>query len=410
LWKGTKKKNITFEEFFETIDKYKDINCCQFCNDKKNSENYYICKTCSNKILCSNCLKEHNKEDNIIKIKIDSSCIKHCNPYEYYCPICKENKCSYCSIEHDEEHEKSEILLKNKFLKKKKLVIFKNNIKNINSIKEKIENTIDSVIKELEEKIMLINNLKNKFFEGLKMQLKFTDLVLQNYEKKIIDFDVNYFLINNLEHQINFNLYELNFSLEDSLEKKIETVISYMKENLKNQFKINENDLNNSKINNENDHIIDVDYEHKINFEFGVNSILDFNKYLLALIDNQSIIFISKNNYEIKFIIKERCIKNIKVCRKINEEKLLASTSESIVIIKIIDNRDYKIIQKYNFNEFYSFDCNQNLDIIYMKKKEKKFLLKLLIVYLYIYYHIQIMRIQKFLVLLSQMIIVDYYL
>ena len=52
------------------------------------------------------------------------------------------------------------------------------------------------------------------------MQLKFTDLVLQNYEKKLIDFDMNYFIINNLENQTNIDLDELNFSLNDSLEKK----------------------------------------------------------------------------------------------------------------------------------------------------------------------------------------------
>ena len=370
--KEEKTKNIPFEEFFETIEKYENINCCQFCKNKKPSENYYLCKTCSNKILCSNCFKEHNKEDDIIKFKIDSSCKKHCNTYEYYCPICKENKCSYCSIDHDEEHEKKEILLKNKLFKNKKLVEFKNKIKEILTIKDKIENTIDSVIKELDEKITFIKNLKNKFFESLKMQLKFTDLVLQNYEKKLIDFDINYFLINNLENQTNIDLNELNFSSNDSLEKKIEKLTSYMKENLENQFKSNYNDLNNNKINNENDDIIDVDYNFKKEFDFEVKDILDFNQYLLALAQEQSIIFISKNNFEKKFEIVEKVLENIKLLRKIDEENILVFTSNNYIIIKIIQNCDYNIIQKYNFNNSYPYDFRANLDLLYITKQIKK--------------------------------------
>ena len=142
----------------------------------------------------TNCFKRHNKDDDIIKFKIDSTCKKHCNPYEYYCPICKENKCSYCSIEHNEEHGKKEILLKNKLLKKNKLIELKKKIKKIYTIKDKIENTIASIIKELEEKILLIKNLKDNFFESLNMQLKLTDLVLQNYEKKIPRFLSVFFL------------------------------------------------------------------------------------------------------------------------------------------------------------------------------------------------------------------------
>ena len=367
--KEQKTTNIPFEEFFETLDKYENINCCQFCKNKKPSENYYICKTCSNKILCSNCIKEHNKEDDIIKFKIDSSCKIHLNPYEYYCPICKENKCSYCSIDHDEEHEKKEILLKNKLFKNKKLVEFKNKIKEILTIKDKIENSIDSVIKELDEKITFIKNLKNKFFESLKMQLKFTDLVLQNYEKKLIDFDMNYFLINNLENQTNIDLDELNFSSNDSLEKKIEKLTSYMKENLENQFKSNDNDLNNNKKNNENDDIINVDYNFKKEFDFSVKDILDFNKDLSALTQDKSILFISKNNFEKKFEIIEKCLDNIKFLRKIDEENILVFTSNSIIKIKIIQNCDYNIIQKYNFDLSYPFDLKANLDLLYITKE-----------------------------------------
>ena len=53
--KERKTKDIPFEGFFGTIKKYEDINCCQFCRDKNSSQKYYLCKTCSNKILCQKC-------------------------------------------------------------------------------------------------------------------------------------------------------------------------------------------------------------------------------------------------------------------------------------------------------------------------------------------------------------------
>ena len=116
--KERKTKEIKFEEFFATINKYEDINFCQFCKNKNPSQKYYLCQTCSNKILCQNCFEVHDKKDEVFKFKIDSTCKKHYNQYETYCPKCKESKCSYCSIEHDESHENEEILLKKNYLEK----------------------------------------------------------------------------------------------------------------------------------------------------------------------------------------------------------------------------------------------------------------------------------------------------
>ena len=67
-----------------------------------------------------------------------------------------------------------------------------------------------------------------------------------------------------------------------------------MKENLENQFKSNDNDLNNNKINNENDDIINVDYNFKKEFDFSFKDILDFNKDLLALTQTNQFYFYQK--------------------------------------------------------------------------------------------------------------------
>ena len=175
-----------------------------------------------------------------------------------------------------------------------------------------------------------------------------------------------------MENQFNFNLYELKFNLNDSLGKKIEKITSYMEENLKNQFKLNDNDLNNNKINNENKDIIDADYNLQKEFDFEVKGILDINKYLLALMLNQSIIFISKKNFEKEFEINEKCLNKLKIIRKIDEENILASTYCNIIIIKIIKNCDYNIIQQYNFDLLYSIDFNSNFDLLYMEKEVKE--------------------------------------
>ena len=53
--KEGKTKNIDFKQFFEELKKYKIINCCQFCKKINKTQKYYLCKTCSNKILCETC-------------------------------------------------------------------------------------------------------------------------------------------------------------------------------------------------------------------------------------------------------------------------------------------------------------------------------------------------------------------
>ena len=87
-------------------------------------------------------------------------------------------------------------------------------------MKNSIEEKINSVIKELEQKIEFLKNLEKNFFENLNMQLKFVDLVLQNYEKKMKEFDINYYIIYNLKNIFNFNLLKLNLNENDSLFKK----------------------------------------------------------------------------------------------------------------------------------------------------------------------------------------------
>ena len=371
--KEGKTKNISFDKFFESLKEYADINCCQFCKKKNPSQKYYLCKTCSNKILCENCYEEHNKKDDIIKFKIDSTCRKHYNPYESYCPICKENKCSYCSIDHDENHEKDEFFLKKKLLKKNKLDGFKNTIKKIKNDRDKIKEKINSVIKELEEKIAFINNLKEKFFECLNMKLKFVELVLFNYEKKLKDFDANFFVINNLENQIKFNLLDFNLNKNDSLDKKIENTYYYLNQNLNSHFNPDNQEIGGEKIKSENlwdNNITDVDYESRNEFKYEPKGFLDFNKDLFVFYSSYSIFFQSKDNFQTKFQIEEFGLGMIEMCKKISDEKILIYTNKSITLVDIIDNNDYKVAKKIDFYEKI-YDFNSNFNLIYLNHKYK---------------------------------------
>ena len=385
--KEGKTKEIPFENFFESLKKYEDINCCEFCKDKNLSQKYYLCKTCSNKILCEKCYNEHSNKDDVIKFNIDSTCKIHYYPYESYCPMCKENKCSYCSIDHDESHEKDEILLKKKLFKKNKIEAFKKKINTIQNNKDNIEKKINIIVKELEEKIEFINNLKKKFFECLNMKLQFVELIMNNYEKKLENYDVNYFIINNLESQMKFNLLELNVNKNDSLDKKLENVASYLQKNLNSQFNLDNKEESDNIQEPEkiwDNDITSIEFVKIKEFDYDVIGFLDFNKYLFAFYSYNSIYFISKNDYKTIFQLKEYGIEEIKICKKISDEKLLILTTKEIIIIDIIDNNDYKIYKRIDFqNNIYDF--NSNLNLLYLNYQNQynnyykyKFSIKLL--------------------------------
>ena len=391
--KENKKKTISFIKFFDNIDKYKYSNCCQLCKKKSKSQKYYLCKTCSNKIICQNCYEKHNKDDNIEKLtKLDSLCRKHFNQIESFCDICKEHKCSYCIPEHEEEHEDKEYLIRDILFKKKKLDNFKNNLKNISEMKQNIEKQINEVINQLQTKIELLIKLKNKFYEDLNMKIKFTDLVYKNYLKKFKDTDLNYYLIKNLENQIDFGLKDLKINKENNLDNRITQIINYLNSNINSHFNIKsdinlyEEENNNFNDIKEND-AIDIDYNIKKQFNYlNILGILDFNDDLYAIYDDSLLRFISKKNDMIKFEIKEKDLSQIKSCQKNEENKILVLTEGYLIFIKILENSDYIILNK-NQISIGKFEFNSSLNLLFYyyyniyfllfpKYNEQKFLLE----------------------------------
>ena len=133
--------------------------------------------------------------------------------------------------------------------------------------------------------------------------MKFTEFILDNYEKKLKDFDLNYYNIINLEKQINFNLLKLNYNEKNSLDKKIEIITQYLNQNLSAQFIFDndkmgkmENFQNVEKINEINGIICE-----KINeFDKGIRHFVDFNKVLFIFCTENIIYLLSKQNFEKK--------------------------------------------------------------------------------------------------------------
>ena len=368
--KDRNNKRISLKNFFDNINKYKDFNCCQLCIEENLSQKYYLCKTCSNKIICKKCYEKHNKDDNIENLsKIDSLCRKHFNQIESFCDICKENKCSYCIPEHEEEHKNKEYLIRDKLFKKNKLDTFKNNLKNISEIKQNIEMQINDLINELKKKIELLNDLKNKFFDKLNMKIKFTNLVYQNYFQKFKNTDLNYYLIKNLESQIDFNLQDLKINNENKLENKVEQIITYLNSNINNHFN-NKSENNfyeegNNNINEVNINAIDVNYKIERQFEFNnIIGFIDFNEDLYAIYNLYEIKFISKNENIIKFEINEKDLYEIKSCQRNEDNKILILTNKYLIFIKILENSDYIILNKYSLS-LYKFEFNSSLSLLY---------------------------------------------
>ena len=317
------------------------MNCCQLCKNKNPSQIYYLCRTCSNLIICGKCYINHNKNDDIERLnKIDSLCRKHFNQIESYCDICKENKCSYCESDHDKTHKNREYLLKDIFLDQSLLDRFVRNYEDIFKIKSKIEENINKVIKELKNKIELLKNLKIRFNESLEAKIKISNLVYQNYQAKLKKYDLNYFTIKNLKDQINFKLLNFENIKENNLDKRIEQLSSYINNNINIQFNNESNEIIKSKEmigkeDNKKENHYNIDINYKISKEFNINNIIgyiNFNDEFLIVYSKSSIFFIYKKvsfiNYflnnisNIKFEIKEYNLNNILTCKKILEDQI----------------------------------------------------------------------------------------
>ena len=365
--KEKKIKRISSKTFFENISKYNDFNCCQFCQEKNKEQKYYYCKTCS-KIMCKNCFKKHEQDDDIEKLnKIDSTCRKHLNPIESFCKICNKNLCSYCNTEHDENHKNSEVFVRDKILRKNKLEEFEKSLKKIKNNFNNIEIQINELIKELKEKIEQIINLKNTFFDILNMKIKLSSLVYKNYLQKLNETDLNFTLIQNLENQLNFYLPSFQINKDETFAIKVEKAISYLQQNINNKFdsdekkefeEIEENIFNEGVKAQNIDFIIDKTIKAT-----NIIGYIDLNSNLYGIYDSETLYFLNKNNGSQNFEIYEEELSDIKTCKKYGKDKAIVLSKNYLSIIEILKDCEYLITKKYPIS-FQAFDFNTKLDLV----------------------------------------------
>ena len=279
---------------------------------------------------------------------------------ELLCQNCLEKmdqkKCSNIQIKC--ESERPDERFKSLLIEKEKLDLFEKNIRNASEIKKQIKNYIDSVINELYEKIEYIESLAKTFFESLEIEIKFSELLYQNYQQELEKNNLHSFLVQNFENHINFYVPELNISKKDSLKEKINKINSYLNQNINNKFQkveIKEEKQNNN---------IDANYQIKTSITFKAKGFFDYNESLFGLFNNNIIKILTKNKFEDKITIKESIIKDITACQKNKGNKIVVFTKNRIFFIEILDKYSEYIISGNNyFSEYESLVFNLNLDL-----------------------------------------------
>ena len=247
-----------------------------------------------------------------------------------------------------------------KVIEKSKLDLFEKNLKNADFMKKKIKEIIDSVIEELIEKIKTIRNLEQTFFESLEAEIKMSKFLYEIYQQEIKNRNVNCFISKELANHINFFIPELKIDNTTSLNERINNIIFYVNENINNKFQKFEKE----------EKIINIKYQINTKIKMNIKGIFNYNENLLVTYDDYTIKFIAKNTLQNKFTIMETEIKNIKRCKKKNEEDIIFILALSyIFIIKIFLQYDeYKILEKVDISKYDTVIINSICDLLAFKK------------------------------------------
>jgi len=103
----------------------------------------------------------------------------------------------------------------------------------------------------------------------------------------------------------------------------------------------------------------------KTSINFISKGFFEYNKSLFALYDYDKIKFFTKNKFENKITIKESLIKDIKICQKNEENKIVVFIPKKIFIIQIIEHyNEYMILDQKDINEYNNLIFNSKLDLM----------------------------------------------
>jgi surface protein len=161
---------------------------CKFCkkteyeliNDENNKDNILLLCSCG-VIYCQKCKESHDKneiKDKNIKHSFieyknkDYFCIEHNLEYFGYCHKCKKNICEKCEKEKHDNH---------KIDYYKKVSPTESFIQKIEELNKNLISKVTKFNQELKELIELINNISHNIQNDLKIFLKISSNVIENF-------------------------------------------------------------------------------------------------------------------------------------------------------------------------------------------------------------------------------------
>ena len=210
-------QNYTFSNFIDMQSKIPDITSCNFCKNGNytHTSNFDYCYTCQ-KIFCKKCENKHKNSKECNKTKtsdknpkdtspfylVDSFCVTHAYPTNYYCIDCNRYVCDICLKNTHKFH--SIKFYDNDYVEK--LIA---NHKQLIEVTKKFYRNLEKVFNDM------IESIKKKFYDLLDLK-----------QKKLM---IKENLIQNLElYKKNYNLVESVANLEYDLYKFKNTRYSYI--------------------------------------------------------------------------------------------------------------------------------------------------------------------------------------
>ena len=210
-------QNYTFSNFIDMQSKIPDITACNFCKNGNytHTSNFDYCYTCQ-KIFCKKCENKHKNSKECNKTKtsdknpkdtspfylVDSFCVTHAYPTNYYCIDCNRYVCDICLKNTHKFH--SIKFYDNDYVEK--LIA---NHKQLIEVTKKFYRNLEKVFNDM------IDSIKKKFYDLLDLK-----------QKKLM---IKENLIQNLElYKKNYNLVESVANLEYDLYKFKNTRYSYI--------------------------------------------------------------------------------------------------------------------------------------------------------------------------------------
>ena len=290
-----------------------EINLEYYLNNNKNSLNKIDCFECKKKqennflrfqycvtckqVLCINCITSHtDKQHQYIPLsRYDSTCLEHNQSFSHYCKNCNKNICLLCLNNHQQHNI---ILLSQIFINDDYLQIIKNKENDI----FKIKNIKNEIIEELKKQIKLIENIYLKYEKNMNLLSCLINNLMNTYiyEKKLNNY--NYEIIENLKliEKIKFPI--IDFGNCKNIYEKSEKFISFY--NIKEDNKINDN--NKIKENIKKFNILNNKISNTLNYHKDyVNQIILLKDGRIASSSSDnSIIIYNKEDYSIQLQIK----------------------------------------------------------------------------------------------------------